>query len=1124
MKMNRKHIALTATMATTIMAAMALLALLPCRARAQDTSRNFVKTVTMLVADGTDSVQAVQYYNGLGWPTVSVATADANGGTACTLTTYDALGREKRKYVPVPASGLDYMTESAVISAGYAFYLDNGGFSESRFDALDRVRAVDIAGDAWRQAGKRDSSAYLANTLSDGVLHYEAPENGNYSLTHPENASFQYYPAGSLSKAVSHDADGRSVTVFTDLTGKKILERTAAGDTYYVYNDLGQLRFVLTPAFGEISRSRTMFAYEYRYDKRGRIVKKILPGDSSAGPTVQYWYDRADRVAYMKDAALGSRYRFYLYDRLGRLCVQGTCSGGNQSDTVFSVTSYASGSQGICQTGYAAPYTISDPQLEIVNYYDTYDFIGNHLTSAMPTVSINSDQQQHATGSLTGQVVYATGGEALGTINVYDRKGQAVRSVRKGLGGHVEDVRTAYSFTGAVDTTWVDVGVGYGGSLTAETVYTYSSGKKTKMGLSVSHGRPAQSRETEYAYDGVGRLGGKDRQLHGTRKSHCSYTYDVHGWLTGVTNGVFQELLHYADGLDGGCWNGNISTVKWRSGSNGSYEGYNLKYDGCNRLHSAVYGEGNNLTSHSDYFNENVVYDCNGNITKLRRRGLVDNLHGGFGLVDNLTMTYAGNMLASVCDSASRYSYAGATDFDGVPGQVYPLTYNASGSLVSDAGRGSARIDYDRLNNPVRIQFTDGSVTRYIYSAAGEKLRVTHLTAVPNISVPIGSTRELAPSEILSADSTDYLLGGSLTLRNGRIDKLQFEEGYCQAEKYAGDNSKDNFFFYYYDQDHLGSVHLVVKADRTTNGTVVQTMDYYPFGAQFCNGAADSDVQSRRYNGKEFDKMHGLSTYDYGARQYNPVTARWDRVDPLCEKYYNISSYAYCGNNPVNAIDPNGRLVIFINGMHYGEGGKAKYWNGLNERIMRKVNDYHQRYYDGSSGGIINTITKGVLMGNLSPIGRIKDGFIMGYGQAEDIFGSLKEGETIKVFTHSMGAAYGKGFITGLQKYASDNNIDINDLIEFEVDLAPYQSNLQTPVKGVKTVSIGHHWDNVAGLSMMPFAENHNTRYDKFTLNPIKEHSVNSFTQDEINHYVPNVKGIKILERKIWEQYGRKNK
>ena len=384
--------------------------------------------------------------------------------------------------------------------------------------------------------------------------------------------------------------------------------------------------------------------------------------------------------------------------------------------------------------------------------------------------------------------------------------------------------------------------------------------------------------------------------------------YDVHGWLTGVVNGEFQERLYYADGLDGGCWNGNISTMKWRSGDNGSYEGYNLKYDGCNRLYSAVYGSGDNLTGYRNYFSENVEYDCEGNITRLRRCGLVDNIHGTFGLVDNLTMTYAGNMLASVCDSASRYPYAGATDFDGVPGQVYPLTYNDAGSLVSDAGRGIARIDYDLLNNPVRIQFTNGNVTKYIYSTAGEKLRVIHQTAVPNITVAIGSVRELAPAEILSADSTDYLLGGSLTLRNGRIEKLQFGEGYCQAEKYAGDNSKDDFYFYYYDRDHLGNIRQVVKADRKVNGTVVQTMDYYPFGAQFCHSSTASEVQSRKYNGKEFDKMHGLNTYDYGARQYNPVTARWDRMDPLCEKYYAISPYTYCDGNPVNRIDRDGRF------------------------------------------------------------------------------------------------------------------------------------------------------------------------------------------------------------------------
>ncbi|MBR6263910.1 MAG: hypothetical protein IKR05_11940 [Prevotella sp.] len=332
-------------MHVTIVAALAVLMLPPFPTRAQDTSRNYVKTVTMLDADGTDSLQAVQYYNGLGRPTLSIATSDANGSMACTLTTYDALGRELRKYAPVPGNGLDYMTESAISSMGL-FYQDDGGFSENHYDALDRVTAVDIAGDAWRQAGRQDRNLYLANTSEDEVLHYEAPEDGSYSLTLPENTSFQHYPEGSLGKVVSYDADSVCVTVFTNLLGKKVLERTAAGDTYYVYNDLGQLRFVLTPAFGEISRSRTMFAYEYRYDNRGRVVKKILPKDGTEGSVTEYWYDRADRVAYMRDPALGSRYRFYLYDRLGRLCVQGTCSGGNQSDTIFSATSYASVSGG----------------------------------------------------------------------------------------------------------------------------------------------------------------------------------------------------------------------------------------------------------------------------------------------------------------------------------------------------------------------------------------------------------------------------------------------------------------------------------------------------------------------------------------------------------------------------------------------------------------------------------------------------------------------------------------------------------------------------------------------------------------------------------------------------------
>ena len=53
--------------------------------------------------------------------------------------------------------------------------------------------------------------------------------------------------------------------------------------------------------------------------------------------------------------------------------------------------------------------------------------------------------------------------------------------------------------------------------------------------------------------------------------------------------------------------------------------------------------------------------------------------------------------------------------------------------------------------------------------------------------------------------------------------------------------------------------------------------------------------------------MHGLNEYDYGARQYDPAIGKFTTMDPLCEKYYHISPYAYCGGNPVNAVDVDGK-------------------------------------------------------------------------------------------------------------------------------------------------------------------------------------------------------------------------
>ena len=228
-------------------------------------------------------------------------------------------------------------------------------------------------------------------------------------------------------------------------------------------------------------------------------------------------------------------------------------------------------------------------------------------------------------------------------------------------------------------------------------------------------------------------------------------------------------------------------------------------------------------------------------------------------------------------------------------------TYNGVGALVSDANRGIAHIEYDNLNYPREIQFTNGHIIRYVYAPDGTKLRTTRITAMENVIVPLNTTLTLQPAQILSQDSTEYF--GNVVLENGIAAKYLYNGGYATLN-----NNTHEYALHYYTKDHLGNNRVVVNED----GTVEQTTHYYPFGGVFADAGTNAALQPYKYNGKELDRTHGLDSYDYGARQYYAPLLTWDRVDPLCEKYYHISPYAYCGNNPVSYIDERGDSIMAL--------------------------------------------------------------------------------------------------------------------------------------------------------------------------------------------------------------------
>ena len=149
-------------------------------------------------------------------------------------------------------------------------------------------------------------------------------------------------------------------------------------------------------------------------------------------------------------------------------------------------------------------------------------------------------------------------------------------------------------------------------------------------------------------------------------------------------------------------------------------------------------------------------------------------------------------------------------------------------------------------------------------------------------------------------------------------------------------NIEDIFFYH---SDHLGSTSYITDA----KANITQFDAYLPYGELLVDEHNSSEDMPYKFNGKELDEETGL--YYYGARYMDPKISMWLGVDPLMEKYPNLTGYCYTMDNPIKFIDPDGNKIVpwrvYLNGSGLSVGQK---WHS-NRRFMKAMQIFGQTTY-----------------------------------------------------------------------------------------------------------------------------------------------------------------------------------
>jgi RHS repeat-associated protein len=904
-----------------------------------DNGQNYVRSRTFKVsgvtfnnvdsARGTCEVnQTVQYVDGLGRALQNITVQGSpTFRDIVQPRAYDAFGREAKKYLPyvssLATSNGSFKPSSLIDQQAYFNNPDVGvkvidsAFSDRKFEIspVSRVIEQSSPGLAWKMGGGHtqkieygsndNSTAYSATGFA--VRLYSATPGGTGEEYRRTLSGTGYFDAGLLSLTISKDENwtsGKSGTTeeYKDKDDRVVLKRTFTAtetiSTYYVYDYLGNLSFVLPPGANPDAtvvpdqNKLNNFCYQYQYDGKNRLIRKKIPGKGWE----EMIYNPLDQLVFSQDTVqaqtTGSPYpyrNFIKYDAFGRVVMTGvekdhTGTRAVVQDFVNNVTT------GFWETrdnsvnnyhGYnniSCPWNTLNLEPEIVNYYDDYNIPG------IPN-NQGSSFSAKVKGLLTATKtkVLGTADNFLWTVNYYDDEGRMVKIWKQHyqggaiVAGNYDEISNTYNFAG--ELTYSSRVHKVGAAITTiATRYEYDHMGRKKATIESINGQP-EVVLSKLDYNEVGQLLKKD--LHSSDNGtnfiqSNNYAYNERGWMTKINdpdnvtaNKVFGMELIYANKAD--AYNGNIGAVRWQTkvpaglGLTQHLQSFSYDYDKMNRLTKAGYTTSGSV----DKFNEELTYDEMGNINSLKRKNAVS------GYLNNLSYNYINSGIKS-------NRLMGVTDA-GTAAQTSSYTYDGNGNQKTDSRKGIS-ITYNHLNLPQTITKAGQSIV-YTYDAAGNRLR-----------------------KVFGANIRDYVSG--IEYSNGSIEFIQTEEG----RALPGTTYSHEYML----KDHLGNIRAMIKQ----NGEIIQVQDYYAFGMEMASGNTFNSSPNNlyKYNGKEKQDELGLDQLDYGARFYDPVIGRWNVVDPHNEKYFALSPYVYVADNPLIFIDPTGKDLVRIR-VPDGKGG-----------------------------------------------------------------------------------------------------------------------------------------------------------------------------------------------------------